>query len=171
MKQLTIFAATALLALTACDKIPFLQGGKAEANGSAAAPGNAVADAGITQSRSLAGLNGGGESGAQSGGAQSGGSKDPAAGTAIEAGSTQGVVDPRLVGRWTDNGDCKDAAELRPDGTFLASNGASGRWSVAGNQLVFTGAGGEYRLRIDSVEPDRIVTTTAQGQSGGSTRC
>ena len=166
MKQLTILAATALLALTACDKIPFLNGGNGSADaGNTANASNmaAAADAGVTSSRSLAGLSGGSESGATQGGG-----KDP---TATQAASTEGVADPRLVGRWSDTGKCTDAAELRADGTFLAANGATGRWAVAGNQLIFSGPGGEFRLRIDSVEPNRIMTTTQEGQSGGSTRC
>jgi hypothetical protein len=168
MKPLTLLAATALLALAGCDRIPFLQGDQVEANGAAtnAAAGNASAnvapgDAGITSSRSLAGLSGNTGEGAPGG-------KDP---IAVQAGSPQGRVDPRLVGRWTDNGDCKVAAELRPDGVFVAPNGAEGRWEVAGSDLVFRGAGGEFRLRLDEVEPDRIVTTNQQGQTGGSTRC
>ena len=166
MKRSTLFVITALLALPACDKIPFLNGGNGSADaGTAANASNtaAAADAGITSSRSLAGLSGGTESGSS----PSGG-KDP---TATEAASTMGVADPRLVGRWSDSGKCTDAAELRADGTFLAANGATGRWAVAGNQLIFSGPGGEFRLRIDSVGPDRIMTTTQSGESGGSTRC
>ena len=164
MKRQTVLAA--LLVLGACDQIPFLQGGGGEGNLSAAnaSGGNASAsatpgDAGITSSRSLAGL--GNESGSQSG-------KDP---VAIPAGSPQGQVDPRLVGRWTDTKDCQQTAELRSDGNFVAPNGAMGRWHVAGNQLVFIGDGGEFRLRLDAIEPDRIVTTNSQGQTAQSTRC
>ena len=169
MKPLTLLAATAMLALAGCDRIPFLQGDQSEANAANAnaAAGNASAsvapgDAGVTSSRSLAGLSGNTGEGAQGG--QSG--KDP---VAVQAGS--GRLDPRLVGRWTDNGDCKVAAELRPDGVFVAPNGAQGRWEVVGSDLIFRGAGGEFRLRLDEVEPDRIVTTNQQGQTGGSTRC
>lgn len=169
MKRL-LLAATATLALAGCDRIPFLQGDRVEANLAAtnAASGNASAtagpsDAGITSSRSLAGL--GGNSSGNTGGV---GGKDP---SAVQAGSPQGAVDPRLAGRWTDTGDCKQAAELRPDGTFVAPNGAMGRWQVAGGDLVFTGAGGEFRLRLDSVEANRIVTTNREGQTGSSTRC
>lgn len=167
MKPLTLLAATAMLALGGCDRIPFLQGGEVEANAATAnaAAGNASAnvapgDAGITSSRSLSGLSG--DPGANAG--QSG--KDP---NAVQAGS--GRIDPRLIGRWTDNGDCKVAAELRPDGVFVAPNGAQGRWEVVGSDVVFRGAGGEFRLRLDAVESDRIVTTNQQGQTGGSTRC
>ena len=173
MTRPTLLAATALLAVAGCDQIPFFQGGggnesanaanASAANASAAAPANA----GIGQSRSLAGLSG---SGGQAGqGAQGGqGGKDP---TAIPASSSEGGVDPRLVGRWTDTGDCKAVTELRPDGTFVASGGGVGRWAVNGNEIVFSGNGNEYRLRIESLEPGRVVTTSPEGQTGASTRC
>jgi hypothetical protein len=169
LRKLTLLAATALFVLTACDQIPFLQGDKVEANGSVAATnaaaGNASAaatpsDAGITSSRSLAGL---------AAGNPDGGGKDPAA--AIEAGARQGTLDPRLVGRWSDSGDCKDAVELRADGSFRTHNNLGGRWQVEGDFLVFSGNATEVRLRLDSVEPNRIVNTDAQGNTGQTTRC
>ena len=168
MKRLILLAATALMGLAACDQIPFLQGEQADGNETAAGAGNAAsgnasaaavpADAGITSSRSLAGL---------SGGASDGG-KDPA--TATQVGASQGVVDSRLVGRWTDNGDCKAAVEFRPDGTFVMPDGRGGRWQVDGDVLTFSGDG-RFQLRLDSVEGDRIVTTNQEGQTGQSTRC
>jgi len=166
MRRTALICAIAPMALAGCDRIPFLQGDSAtvEANGAAAnasAGNNAstVADAGITSSRSLSGL--AGNSGGQGG-------KDP---NAIQARASEGGVDPRLVGRWTDSGDCKSFTELRPDGTFVADNGVVGRWEVNGDQLVLTNNGNEFRLSIDSVEANRIVTTSAQGQTGPSTRC
>jgi hypothetical protein len=170
MTRPTLLAAIALLALAGCDRIPFLQGGgggeanSAAANASGNASAAAPANSGIGQSRSLAGLSG--NSGQAGQGGQGG--KDP---TAIPASSSEGGVDPRLVGRWTDTGDCKTVTELRPDGTFVATSGVVGRWEVNGNDLIFSGNGNEYRLRIDSLEPGRVVTTTPEGQSGASTRC
>ena len=168
MKKLTFLAVSAL-ALAACDKIPGFGGDQVEANGSvvggnAATPANAVADAGVTSSRSLAGL-----SGAEAGGSTGG--KDPAASDAIPASSSQGDVDPRFVGRWSDDGSCKDISELRADGAFRANNGAIGRWRVEGDELDFSGAGGVFRLHVDSIESNRIVTTNAQGQTGATIRC
>ena len=166
MNHKTFLLLAAAGALAGCD---LLQGDKAEVSGNVAATnasGNAAAaapsSAGLTSSRSLAGLTGEGAPGADAGG------KDP---QAIQAGASQGIIDPRFVGLWTDNGDCKQASELRADGAFLAANGAAGRWQVVGGELVFTGQGGESRLRVESVEPDRIVTTNAEGNTGPSTRC
>jgi hypothetical protein len=159
-----IFPIAAMVALGACD---YFQGDRVEATNNvantSASAGNesavaAPSGAGISSSRSLAGLSGGG----------AGGGKDP--GGAIEAGSA-GTIDPRFVGRWTDNGDCKQVMELRPDGTFLASSGVTGTWRVEGGELNFVTNDGVIPLRIDSVEPDRIVTTNAEGNTGPSTRC
>ena len=173
MTRPILLAATASLALAGCDQIPFFRGSGGDGNSAAAnassgnASASAPANAGIGQSRSLAGLSG--NQGQAGQGGQSGqGGKDP---TAIPASSSEGGVDPRLVGRWTDTGDCKAVTELRPDGTFVASGGGVGRWEVNGNELVFSGNGNEFRLRIESIEPGRVVTTTAEGQSGASTRC
>ena len=160
-----LFPIAATVALGACD---YFQGDRVEvtndvANSSASAGNNSAvappAGGGISSSRSLAGLSGGGAAD---------GGKDP--GGAIEAGSG-GVIDPRFVGRWTDNGDCKQVMELRPDGTFLASTGVTGIWRVEGGELNFVTDDGVIPLRIEAVESDRIVTTNAEGNTGPSTRC
>jgi hypothetical protein len=166
MNRQTLLLLAAACALAGCDLLP---GDKVEVSGNAAAnasAGNASAaaapaSAGITSSRSLAGLTGGDSAGAGDGG------KDP---DAIPAGATRGLVDPRLVGSWTDTGDCKVTVELRPDGSFVANTGG-GRWAVEGDDLVFSGNGQTYRLRLDAVEADRIRTTDQDGRSGQSTRC
>ena len=164
MNPKTFLLLAAAGALAGCD---LLQGDTVEVSGNLAAnasSGNASAaapsSAGLTSSRSLAGLTGEGIS--------ADGGKDP---NAIPAGAGQGVIDPRLIGRWTDTGDCKAVMELRPDGTFLASNGLVGTWRVAGNTLNFSANGENIPLRLDSVGQDRIVTTNAQGNTGPSTRC
>jgi hypothetical protein len=82
-----------------------------------------------------------------------------------------GLADPRLVGRWSDLGDCSDAVELFADGTFRTHTGATGRWGVSGTAMTFTGPGGVFRLRLDAIEPDRIVSTNEEGERGDSTRC
>ena len=172
MTRPTLLAAIAMLALAGCDRIPFLQGDANPGNSAAAnaSAGNASAaappNAGIGSSRSLAGLAGNSTAPADQPGQ---GGKDP---TAIQASASEGGVDPRLVGRWTDDGDCKSVMELRADGSFLASSGVAGRWEVNGNELIFLANGGqEFRLRVDSVGPDSVATTNAQGESGTSTRC
>ena len=165
MTKRIILLIVAATALGACD---LFEGERVEVSNNAAtanmSSGNssttATTSAGISSSRSLAGLSGG------SGGD---GGKDP--GGAIQAGAGDGVIDPRFVGNWTDNGDCKQVMELRPDGTFLASSGLTGTWRVGEGELHFNANGELTTLRIDSVEPNRIVTTNAEGNTGPSTRC
>ncbi len=167
MDRRSLLFLSAALALAACDQFG---GDKVEVSGNVAAAnasiGNASvtaapSDAGITSSRSFAGLTGG-NTGGDAG-------KDP--GGAVQAGSGQGAIDPRFVGRWTDTGDCKAVMELRPDGTFVGSNGIEGTWRVDGADLNFSANGQVIPLRIDSVAQDRIVTTDAEGNTGPSTRC
>jgi hypothetical protein len=156
------------LALGACDYVDFSVGGNdsnSAAANAAAGAGNAQAsttpaDAGVTTSRSLAGL-GVGNAGA--------GGKDPADG-ATPAGAA--TVDPQqLVGRWTDDGNCKRDIEFRPDGTFRSFTGGEGRWEVSGDVLTLSGVNGNFELRLQSLDPDTMTTVNPQGQLGRSTRC
>lgn len=164
-------AAGVTWALVGCDYVNFSVGGD-EANGaatnSAAGAGNAQAssaartpaDAGVTTSRSLAGL-GVGNAGT--------GGKDPSAG-ATPAGAS--AIDPQLLlGRWTDDGDCKRDIEFRPDGTFRSYTGGEGRWVVEGDVLTLAGQGGSFELRLQSLDADTMMTLNAQGAVGRSTRC
>ena len=171
MRNLTIPAAAMLLALAGCDRLGLGGGAGGEetvsgaiANGGAAAPAAAgpsnqvAADAGVTTSRSFAGLGG-----------NSGGGKDPAA--AAPAATPASVRPELLVGRWTDDGDCKRDVEFRADGSFRSHNGGEGRWALAGDLLTLTGAAGSFRLRLQSVSPEAMVTVNDQGTIGRSTRC
>ena len=92
-----------------------------------------------------------------------------AACASVEAPS--GSADPRFVGRWTDTGDCHDVVEMFADGTFRTRDGRIGRWEVSGDVMTFSGSGGTVRLRLDSVDADRIVSTNEEGETGTSTRC
>ncbi|HWT11143.1 MAG TPA: hypothetical protein VN231_00145 [Allosphingosinicella sp.] len=175
MDRIIIVGAAALLALGGCDRLG-MAGGADEDRisgnivGGGAAPGTAApatataqGDAGVTTSRSFAGL-GGGKAGAPGG-------KDPAAAAAVPTASAGGVPPARLVGRWTDDGDCKHDVEFRPDGTFRSYTGGEGRWALAGDLLTLTGGGGTFRLRLQSVGDDAMMTVNEQGTLGRSTRC
>jgi hypothetical protein len=172
MRKAAVMAA-AMLALAGCDRIGlFPGGGDADTSRSVGdnrtagdgSPQNAaqVADAGVTRSRSLLGF-GGGEPAAPAGP----GDKVP---TAIPAGARM-VPPDLLVGRWSDDGNCKAAIEFLPDGSFRAANGEGGNWSLAGDRLTLTGAGGRYELRIQALDADTVVTQMADGSTGQSTRC
>jgi hypothetical protein len=75
-----------------------------------------------------------------------------------------------LVGRWTDDGDCSDAVEFDADGTFIASNGGSGDWSLRGNALTISGTA-TMTMRILPVDHDTILVLGSDGAAGRSTRC
>ena len=165
----TALIAAALLALTGCGLIPGGDTGNDSAGndsaGNAAAENMATAnqvggpsDAGVTRSRSLLGLNGGGEGL---------GDKTP---TAIQAGA-QNIPAEMLLGSWSDDGNCKQAIEFLADGSFRAANGEGGRWGLEGDVLTLTGAGGRYQLRITSIDAGRVTTQNPDGTPGQSTRC
>ncbi|HEX8641351.1 MAG TPA: hypothetical protein VF704_09380 [Allosphingosinicella sp.] len=166
MRTLLILAAAA--ALAGCDMSFSAGGGNAgnaasanastdSGNGSASA---APANAGLTNSRSLAGL--GGNNGGSGG-------KDPAAGATPAA---SGSIDPQLLlGRWTDDGDCKRDIDFRPDGTFRSYTGGEGSWTLAGNVLTLSGQGGTFRLQLQALDGNTMETLNEQGARGRSTRC
>ncbi|MDQ4087265.1 MAG: hypothetical protein M3177_04515 [Pseudomonadota bacterium] len=164
----TMILGAALVALAGCDYVSLGTGGNENASSDAGLNSGAAnaqsaaatpADAGVTTSRSLAGLSGDG-----------GGGKDPAGGV-MPAGAQGGIDPAQLIGRWTDDGDCKRDIEFRPDGTFRSYGGGEGSWEVAGDVLTLSGQGGTFRLQLQSVGPDAMVTVNEQGMQGQSTRC
>jgi len=165
MSRPTILAVSALICLCGCDALSFgASGNEAAANAEpvnvsqatrAASAAPAPSDAGVTRSRSLEGLAGAG-------------GKDPAA---VQTGATGSIAPDWLVGRWTDNGDCKQVIEILADGSFISSSGGVGTWRVEDEALILSGAGGTFRLRLQSVLPGRIVTVAENGAVGQSTRC
>ena len=113
-----------------------------------------IADAGVTSSRSLQPV---------AANASETGGKVPAAG-AFDANM--------LLGRWGDFGDCsKNVIEFFDDGTFRSGDGGIGRWEVAGDQLTFSGAGGEIQVRLEAMDANRLTIVHANGTRGQSQRC
>ena len=76
-----------------------------------------------------------------------------------------------LIGRWGDNGDCSKDVVLRADGTFSSYTGGSGRWTLDGDRLIMTGANGEFVVRVERDENDRLIVTNPDGSVGRSQRC
>ena len=167
-------AILALVALAGCDRLGFgpktevtsnqtAQGETEAAAGNDAASARApIADAGVTSSRSLSGLIGGGEAAV--------GDKVPGA---IPAGADAGGAISRqaLFGDWADDRSCKQVTRLRPDGTFLADNGGEGEWTLAGNELVLAVPAGNVVFRIQSLDGDTVTLVGADGNVGRSYRC
>ncbi len=158
-----IVLALAAFATSGCDRFGSGQGGSEAGNATAEAEppaGNvagSIADAGIISSRSLAGLANG----------ESGSIKNPGA---VQASSTGSVAPDALLGRWSE-GNCKEDIEIFADGTFRSYTGGGGTWRLDGDTLTLTGAAGSFRLRLQSVEADRIVTINQDGAMATSTRC
>jgi hypothetical protein len=177
MKRFTagVAAAAALIGLAGCDMVPLPFGGNqsaatnqanaaAEANqaqatgGKDPASGGAqTADAGVTTSRSLAGLTG----------AQGAGGKDPAA---IQAGAG-GATAAMLIGSWADDGDCSQELTFYEDGTFRSFTGGTGEWRLDGDTLTLSGDGGSLALQLQSIDRNEMVAVNPQGQVGRSIRC
>jgi hypothetical protein len=153
-----------LLTLGSCDRLARLErsqgneAGQADARTNRTAAANsarAAPDAGLTSSRSLAGLTGTG-------------GKDPAA---VPAESGAVIAPQLLVGRWADDEACKQDVTLRPDGTFLSHTGGEGTWSVDGDVLSLTGAEGTFAVRVQAIEGDIMTMVNADGSIGRSRRC
>jgi hypothetical protein len=174
MKRVVLVAA--ILALGACD---FVKGGlaggevtnqanmAAGTNQTAAAgdkPGSQIppriADAGVTTSRSLQAFS--------NTGAGDLGSKTP---IAVGADGEVVITPALLIGSWTDNGNCNQAVQFLPDGTFRSFNGGGGEWQLDGEMLFLSGQGGNTTLRLESSDGRTILTTNPNGTTGRSTRC
>ena len=173
MKGWRISAAAAFaVALGACNPAALFGGGQPQANDGAAADQNtnsqagqanaadrpAPGDAGVTSSRSLAGLMGGD------------GGKDPATG-AIPASAGGMFSRSDVIGGWADDEFCKTLITLGPDGGFTAHDGSQGRWSLDGDVLTLSGAGGNFSVRIQSIEGGIMTVVQANGSIGRSRRC
>lgn len=161
-------AALALAVLGACD-MSGLDRMQPEGNGTsgkvisakadeppATEPAGTVADAGLTSSRSLAGLAGRGDS------------KDP---SVVPTGSSAALDPQTLIGRWADDEACKEDITIRPNGTFVSYTGGAGRWSVDGDRLSLTGEQGTFSVRIQSIEDDIMTVLNSDGSIGRSRRC
>ena len=75
-----------------------------------------------------------------------------------------------MLGRWTDNGDCSNALELRQDGGFTTAAGAQGLWNLEGDRLTMTG-NSTLSVRITPIDQNTITIINADGSLGRSTRC
>ncbi|MBX3562827.1 MAG: hypothetical protein KF780_13565 [Sphingomonas sp.] len=81
------------------------------------------------------------------------------------------VTAAALVGRWGDNGDCRQDVIFRADGTFLSYTGGEGRWTLNGDRLALTGPGGEFVMRVRWGDSGRLIITNPDGSIGSSQRC
>lgn len=75
----------------------------------------------------------------------------------------------QLIGRWTDDGDCGNGIQFLQDGRFI-TNGASGRWTLVGEQLSFIGER-TVAARARLVGSNRILLVHPDRSMGQSMRC
>jgi len=165
MVRVAVLSAAMLTMLSGCDILSLAgiggnQSDNASSNQSAGAKDPAgqnvqIADAGVTSSRSLQPL---------SANMSQGGAKDPATPATFDANM--------LLGRWGDYGDCtKNIIDFAADGTFRAADGGIGNWELSGDQLTFSGSGGEITVRLEALHADRLTVVQADGSRGQSQRC
>lgn len=92
-------------------------------------------------------------------------------GAAAVATADTGVNNRWLVGRWTDNGDCKGAIELLDGGVFRNDDGSQGQWALDDNRLVLSANGNQIAMIVERTNSDVMTLTYNDGSIGRSTRC
>ena len=79
-----------------------------------------------------------------------------------------------MIGRWTDDGNCSNsgptAISFLGNGSFVASNGGTGRWRLDGDRLTLSGRA-TATIRIIPTGPNAIDVINENGSRGRSTRC
>jgi len=105
----------------------------------------------------------------------------PTADAAVEA----SVVDPHappvpsadpvtaefLIGTWGDNGDCTSAVTFNADGTLRMQDGSPGTWTLVGDRVTMSGAGGEFSVNVAKGNEDQLFVGQPDGGFGISQRC
>jgi hypothetical protein len=152
----TVAAAAAMLSLAGCDKLGLGGGtsGNASVNAAGASnvSGNALASGNVSGDAGGGKLNGGG------------GATPAGAGGAVNLDRTY------LMGRWTDDGNCGNVIEFTSDGRFIAANGGTGLWNLAGDQLTMTGSA-TATIQIVPIDQNTMTVVNTDGSLGRSTRC
>jgi hypothetical protein len=76
-----------------------------------------------------------------------------------------------LVGRWGDNGDCTKDIVFNADGTFHSYTGGEGAWTLEGDTMSMTGAGGTSQVRVAIANQNTLLIGNPDGSFGTSQRC
>lgn len=76
-----------------------------------------------------------------------------------------------LVGRWGDNGDCTKDIVFDPNGTFRSYTGGQGAWTLNGDVMTMSGAGGTFQVRVEIINGQQLLITNPDGSIGTSQRC
>jgi hypothetical protein len=75
-----------------------------------------------------------------------------------------------VIGRWTDDGDCGNSVDLRPDGSLGLSDGRGARWTLVGDRLSFIGEQ-TVTAQVLTRDGSRIFLLHADNSQGYSERC
>jgi hypothetical protein len=93
----------------------------------------------------------------------------PGADVAVE---TTPILDREfLVGRWGDNGDCRQDVTLNADGSFTSYTGGAGQWSLNGGTMSMAGKQSTQQVQIEVIDQDHVRITNPDGSVGTSQRC
>lgn len=85
--------------------------------------------------------------------------------------SGEPVTPASLIGRWGDNGDCTKDIVFNADGTFASYSGGGGTWSLNGDVVTMSGAGGAFQVRVETIGPNQLMIHNPDGSFGVSQRC
>lgn len=91
--------------------------------------------------------------------------------SAAQATASGALTSATLVGRWGDNGDCTRDIRFAADGTFASYTGGVGRWSLSGDRITMSGAGGTFELQIELLDQNTLLIRNPDGSFGTSQRC
>jgi hypothetical protein len=84
---------------------------------------------------------------------------------------TSGVTRDLLVGRWGDNGDCSKDIAFAADGSFRSFTGSAGTWTLDGDRMTMSGAGGTFTVGVELLNPNTLIIRNGDGSIGTSQRC
>jgi len=97
--------------------------------------------------------------------ASAGGAQTPAPARAAP------ILPERLVGRWSDSGDCAKYVVFRSDGSFRAPTGGEGSWRLSRGRLTMTGGGTTRTLTVRRLDTTTLEVENPDGSLGRSRRC
>lgn len=81
------------------------------------------------------------------------------------------ILAERLVGRWSDSGDCSKYVVFRSDGTFRAHTGGEGNWRLSRGRLTMSGGGTTRTLNVRRLDTTTLEVENPDGSLGRSRRC
>ncbi len=95
----------------------------------------------------------------------------PQAAPPAPAVGAEGVSREALIGRWGDNGDCSKDIVFAADGTFRSYTGSSGAWTLDGDRMTMSGAGGTFTVGVEVLNGNTLLIRNGDGSMGTSQRC